>query len=49
MISTNIFKTNENVKSIPIDILRRKEIQAILVGHGHCRYFEEFQVDIPTF
>jgi len=46
---TNIFKTNENVKKyLPIDILRRKEIQAILVGHGHCRYFEEFQVDIPT-
>lgn len=46
---TSIFKENESVKKyLPVDILRKKEIQAILVGHGHCRYFEEFQVDIPT-
>lgn len=45
---TVIFENNEEVKKyLPLDILRKKEIQAILVGHGCCRYFEEFQVDIP--
>lgn len=46
---TLIFKNNENVKKyLSDDIIKRKDIQAILISHGHCRKFGEFKADIPT-